>query len=181
MSTATSPFMNPSPAYQRAKNLGSRSMPLIAGEVAVLGKSRKAPPLPPHGEDQPDGEAMTEDEAKTKWCPFSRVLSHTYAQDGQGRIWEGGYAYNRQPDEDADYIPGHGVCIGSACMAWRWGLSADFTACRDFHAAGETINAIKELRRLVPSLGLVEAKLIVLSGNYPATKDGFCGLAGAPQ
>lgn len=44
---------------------------------------------------------MTEDEAKTKWCPHARV-------------WNGeGTAYNR------DFNHGES-CFGSACMMWRW-------------------------------------------------------------
>lgn len=50
---------------------------------------------------------MTEEEAKTKWCPHARVDST---------------ASNRP-----DSYPGHDIgsgkwptCIGSACMAWRW-------------------------------------------------------------
>jgi hypothetical protein len=41
---------------------------------------------------------MTEDEAKTKWCPFSDVADATPAQA---------------------IVPAT-RCIGSACMAWRW-------------------------------------------------------------
>lgn len=44
---------------------------------------------------------MTEDEAKTKWCPFARV---SY----------GKYSCNRS-DHDSPV----GKCIGSKCMAWR--------------------------------------------------------------
>lgn len=61
---------------------------------------------------------MTEDEAKTKWCPFARAV-------------ESGEAGNSAPrncvtmvDEDpprklAAELIGTS-CIGSACMAWRW-------------------------------------------------------------
>ena len=45
---------------------------------------------------------MTEDEAKTKWCPHVR-LQHSDEP-----------ASNRYRD---DWIGG---CIGSQCMAWRW-------------------------------------------------------------
>ncbi len=44
---------------------------------------------------------MTEDEAKSKWCPYTRV---------------GDKAVNRYFDD----FPSHSYCIGSACMAWRW-------------------------------------------------------------
>ena len=53
---------------------------------------------------------MTEEEAKTKWCPFaaSRITKrHIF---GTGRVWKN--------DDDGVYASVR--CIGSACMAWRW-------------------------------------------------------------
>lgn len=44
---------------------------------------------------------MTEDEAKTKWCPFSRV-SH----------------FDHAANRDSDGAP-DGRCLASGCMAWR--------------------------------------------------------------
>ena len=44
---------------------------------------------------------MTEDEAKTRWCPFARL------NDGAGNYNRCGPAANLE-------------CIGSACMTWRW-------------------------------------------------------------
>lgn len=46
---------------------------------------------------------MTEDEAKTKWCPFARI------HDGDPPV-----SVNR-PEPYAD-VP---KCLGSFCMAWR--------------------------------------------------------------
>ncbi len=51
---------------------------------------------------------MTEQEAKTKWCPFARVGSE---QSGLGSL-------NREAKYN-DAVA-HARCIGSACMAWRW-------------------------------------------------------------
>ena len=49
---------------------------------------------------------MTEDEAKTKWCPHARVHKG-----------EGG---NRYPmDIDAVGVSAYTRCIGSGCMMWR--------------------------------------------------------------
>ena len=47
---------------------------------------------------------MTEEEAKTKWCPFVRLHG-------------GDMSFNRY---GAGETPPMGLCIGSACMAWRW-------------------------------------------------------------
>lgn len=49
---------------------------------------------------------MTEDEAKTKWCPFVRL-----ARPGQT-------AFNRTTD-DSELLPA-AMCVASDCMAWRW-------------------------------------------------------------
>lgn len=52
---------------------------------------------------------MTEDQAKTKWCPFARV------NNGQG------YNANRDWEARADSpFNKRSRCIASACMAWRW-------------------------------------------------------------
>ena len=48
---------------------------------------------------------MTEDEAKTKWCPFTRC--------GEG--------INRTSDGSVFFKGSVATpCIGSVCMAWRW-------------------------------------------------------------
>lgn len=49
---------------------------------------------------------MTEDEAKTKWCPFRRVLRVIHADNT--------YTHSVRDHDPADLN-----CIGSACMAWR--------------------------------------------------------------
>lgn len=73
---------------------------------------------------------MTESDAKTKWCPFTRVGEQA-----------SGAAENR-PD-------GSYQCIASACMAWR-GLN---------------------------DLTVVDPK----ADRHVTLRQGFCGLAGAPQ
>lgn len=51
---------------------------------------------------------LTEEEAKTKWCPEAR------ANAGRTAI---GTTLNRD-DNGAPFVGCY--CIGSACMAWRW-------------------------------------------------------------
>lgn len=70
---------------------------------------------------------MTEDEAKTKWCPIYRVATSgggggsTFETDNRPRD---GIAPPEGSPKDAPWFPGPNInpwacCIGSACMAWR--------------------------------------------------------------
>jgi hypothetical protein len=90
---------------------------------------------------------MTEDEAKTKWCPMARVsLPHA---DECG--WQG--PANRDPYKSSTYNGAN--CIGSECMAWRWGERLESE--REAYMRGT------DLRRTLQS-----------------TTDGYCGLVGKP-
>jgi hypothetical protein len=86
---------------------------------------------------------MVEDEARTKWCPFVRIL------DGQP---PGGAATNREGRNTN--------CIGSECMAWRWGerletereaylrgtdLRRSFSLSPPKHVSRETIDTLADL------------------------------------
>lgn len=53
---------------------------------------------------------MTEEDAKTKWCPFTRLIADN-----------GGLTANR-----SDSLPDITRCMGSGCMAWRWDAEWDF-------------------------------------------------------
>lgn len=55
---------------------------------------------------------MTEDEAKTKWCPFARLAT----PDGGVNRWK----QSLPEDEPYALNPVPCRCIGHACMAWRW-------------------------------------------------------------
>lgn len=48
---------------------------------------------------------MTEEEAKTKWCPFGRV--------------EGPFVYGNPTVNRGEAEKSWTFCIASACMAWR--------------------------------------------------------------
>lgn len=52
---------------------------------------------------------QTEDEAKTKWCPFSRTGVH-------GGL-NGAVSVNRHVDEQT--VHDETRCLGPGCMAWR--------------------------------------------------------------
>jgi len=52
---------------------------------------------------------MTEDEAKTKWCPFVRMSPQS--------------AINNRGDNHPN--AGNVKCIGSDCMAWQWNQGKD--------------------------------------------------------
>lgn len=53
---------------------------------------------------------MTEEEAKTKWCPMVRYISHQTQ----------GQPVNRWANaDDRNLMPEPALCLGSACMMWR--------------------------------------------------------------
>jgi hypothetical protein len=94
---------------------------------------------------------MTEADALTKWCPFSRVIVRL---DGStfpphNRV----AALDSKPYDEPDDVPG-ALCIGSACMAWRWDYVVD-----------------QETPRFDPTAPDLYKH---------STTDGYCGLAGKP-
>jgi hypothetical protein len=66
-----------------------------------------------------EGEMLTEDEAKQKWCPMTRVLDWQTAgvMIGENPAIASA-AVNRV--EGGSGIPVDAYCIGSDCMMWRW-------------------------------------------------------------
>lgn len=54
---------------------------------------------------------VTEEEAKTKWCPFARKLLDSC----NGRA-----SYNIKDDDERIR------CVASGCMAWRWNNQRTF-------------------------------------------------------
>ncbi len=57
---------------------------------------------------------MNEEEAKTKWCPAVRVTAPDMGSEA------GLVSVNRYESSDDGGEWNHCLCIGSACMAWRW-------------------------------------------------------------
>lgn len=105
---------------------------------------------------------MTEDEAKTKWCPFARSLvvmrekgTETILSSVTANRWTGNVAHTPSPETQPR-------CLGSDCMAWRWEVNHDGTF--NMMLSGPTL----EVEERVPNF-------------VQSATEGFCGLAGAPQ
>lgn len=95
---------------------------------------------------------LTEEEAKTKWCPLARYDDNI----------------NRDGTNDAEFSP----CIASACMAWRASTSFDNDAIILEHSVPEwEANGWKVLERL-------EGGNVQLA--HPRKGSGFCGAFGRP-
>lgn len=97
---------------------------------------------------------MTEDEAKTKWCPFARVLENGSLGNGNNRVQEKTGSEVRAPIAS--------FCLGSTCMAWR-------TRHQWMDNAQESPDWVSY------------APYAFEPGPGQEREDGFCGLAGAPQ
>jgi hypothetical protein len=94
---------------------------------------------------------MTEEEAKTKWCPQT-LCARLIVSD-----------HVEQPVE-----MGGARCIGSACMAWRW---------KD-RRAGHDLSHWTYFHPDDPERAQESHKEFLKSN--PDGIDGFCGLAGRP-
>ena len=110
---------------------------------------------------------MTETEAKTKWCPMVRRIDSEY----EDKAPTGMTAMNRMVTPKGEKA--FGLCIGSACMMWRWRMefsSVDWAG-KDFEKMQEELlesdGYIAELNPMDPS-GLVGKR---------SKKHGYCGLA----
>ena len=98
---------------------------------------------------------MTEDEAKTKWCPFARVgyANGDISSATPNRLTEG---------STTDCLNGANLCIASGCMAWR-----------SRHQWFDNAQQEPEWVSYAP--------YAFEPGEGQERDDGYCGLAGAPQ
>lgn len=94
---------------------------------------------------------MTEEEAKTKWCPHVRLVS---GQQHGSTEW-----HTNRPSVAEVHDKGFDLCCGSACMAWR------FLPQMYRHKSGYDSDSKTN------SFG-VEGE--------PLPREGYCGLAGKP-
>jgi hypothetical protein len=104
---------------------------------------------------------VTEQEAKTKWCPAARA-------DQQG------HTANRDPFGRPD---GACLCIGSACMAWRWDDADSLDKPTRVHP-----NVLKDHWKgwTVTDATPDEKGYVEISPPPPKLPHGHCGLAGKP-
>lgn len=66
---------------------------------------------------------MTEDEAKEKWCPFSRTMG----MKGEVIMPAANRVFIYDGDNKLQFPhPEMCACIASKCMAWRWDGPQDF-------------------------------------------------------
>lgn len=63
---------------------------------------------------------MTEEQARTKWCPMGRLVTGTVPGDGTSSHNSHQATYNRVVDGAAYAFPKGGACMGSNCAAWQW-------------------------------------------------------------
>lgn len=128
---------------------------------------------------------LTEEEAKTKWCPEVRTIGVELF--GHERVMA---AVNRAED----YQNRHDCrCIASACMAWRWGVHPPRETRRVYK--GETHkngNPIVRAGTLVVIDGQSwryeytdhdeKGEFDLVHRAYPEShpRTGYCGKAGAP-
>lgn len=105
---------------------------------------------------------MTEEEAKTKWCPFARTKTLKFSTD------DGGVA-SANRDFDGLPIDHLHTCMASACMAWR----------RQFWSAEDRARMIVDRQKLKGDTR--DAALSWVNQLEEEAAEGYCGLAGAPQ
>ncbi len=61
---------------------------------------------------------LTEKHAREKWCPFTRVFS-AHRKDLEKSVALGNRTVLHTDEEI--HFPKGSDCIGSQCMAWKWG------------------------------------------------------------
>jgi hypothetical protein len=114
---------------------------------------------------------VTEQDAKTKWCPFARVPlsdAHDFGATAMAAV-------NRSDFSDTPEYP---RCIGSACMAWRWADSP-----REFQwtAVGADGPGEGWEKSGEPEMSSGGSLMSQRWARPRQNRGGYCGLAGVPQ
>lgn len=124
---------------------------------------------------------MTEDEAKTKWCPFARVAVYTrggFASDRSDPV-----VVNRDSTDTRTSPDGATGCLGSGCMAWRW---TDLYSEPDVRVSVSVARQDKLWRGWTaadeaPDLDGDDSNNFIVRLLRPAPSDGRCGIASEPD
>ncbi len=116
---------------------------------------------------------MTEDEAKTKWCPHA-VASHTDPR---------AMAHHERPQIGLPTETFRHACIASACMAWRVeyqtrGPVVERRSVKDVPQKPEGVDWGYEGVHPLVSGASASAEWVRWDGFIT---HGFCGLAGRPE
>src|ERR1700753_3077279 len=113
---------------------------------------------------------MTEDEAKTKWCPFARSM---ISIENRGNPLAVASA-NRFPGDTSGSEKGS-LCVASGCMAWR---------CFPREDGESLLDAIRRHRAEHNSELRVAKDYVEAHPEYRRTSNalpqGYCGRAGKP-
>lgn len=110
---------------------------------------------------------VTEEEAKTRWCPHTRVI---FEDAGTGNRW---------PGADDLLLPINSMCLGPGCMAWRWRegeFEIRFTHPTEAAPVGGNWAAHPLQPAEVPDFNGVMTRW----RRRTPVRHGFCGLAGSP-
>lgn len=80
---------------------------------------------------------LTEDDAKTKWCPHARIseeAKQAHLASPSFNRTETQHDNSTHPDDPLylyfGAIPSQALCLGSGCMNWEWNISPEAAAAR---------------------------------------------------
>lgn len=111
---------------------------------------------------------MTEEEAKTKWCPFARFVIDATTAFPMGNRFDGAASGESKVGQEA---AAQCLCIASACMAWR-AVDPNRPDLRRLEL---------EARIHRPEAVYMVQRAMMEADRYPPVSKGYCGLAGSPQ
>lgn len=132
---------------------------------------------------------MTEKDAQGRWCPFTRMV---FTKEEQLPLHQA--AFNRTHEgENSVIIPHACNCIASGCMAWRWAgfpepyrMTAWRPAADPKEKNSPPDSSISQYERHEDEADgwfwrETDASYTRRLENWRANRQGFCGLAGAPN
>jgi len=111
---------------------------------------------------------MTEEEAKTKWCPHMRIAPLVKTDDGFG-VQSDITAFNMSaPPKGGGVRIRAANCIASECSQWRWDRNAKIARMRNGNGSEFLVHPNRASMVIGTFVGMDPAQ-------------GYCGLAGDPD